>query len=667
MTVALAGNQNCGKTTLFNQLTGSNQHVGNFPGITVEQKTGAVRGEQDLQIVDLPGVYSLRPYSGDELVTRDFLLSGPDGILNIVDATNPERGLYLTLQLLELNIPTVLALNMMDELRENGGDADAALLSRELGIPVVPVSAAKREGLDALTEQVRRTVGRREPPLRTDFCAGPLRQCIRLVEQLVGARCAALRMPPRFCATKLVEDDAPVRQALGLGGGALSIIADCVADMERALGTDRYAALADMRYTFIEKLCARAFKRPGESAGQARSARIDAVLTDKYLGIPIFLGIMLLVFTLTFGPVGGGLSDLLAAAIGALTGAVARTLQAHAVNPVVQSLVLDGIFTGVGSVLGFLPIILTLFFFLSILEDSGYMARVAFLTDRLLHGIGLSGRSIVPMLLGFGCTVPAVLAARMIPSERDRRMTILLTPFMSCSAKLPIYAVFTAAFFQRFQPLVMLLLYAGGVAAGILCGFILRRTVYPGQSAPFVLELPNYRLPSARSVWRLMWDKARDFVARAFTVILTASLLVWLLQTFNYRFDAVQDSARSMLGTLGMAVAPMLAPLGLRDWRVATALLTGLSAKEAVISTLAVLADTSAEQLGAALTGMFTPLSALSFLTFTLLYTPCVAAIAAIARELSARSAVCVVLLQCAVAWLAAALVYQAGTLLGFQ
>ena len=666
MILALAGNQNCGKTTLFNQLTGSNQHVGNFPGVTVEQKSGEVRGHKNIEVVDLPGIYSLRPYSGEEIVARDFLLGGrPDGIINIIDGTNAERNLYLTLQLIQLGLPMVLALNMMDEVRGNGGTIKISKLSAELGIPVVPISAAKREGIEELMEQVELTVGGRVKPKRLDFCSGALHRCIHAITHLVEDHAERLGIPPRFCATKLVEGDGPMLEALALNENEREIIEYSITEMERELGTDRNAALADMRYAFIEKLCAQAVIKPHQSKEHLRSVRIDSLLTHKYLAIPIFLAIMLMIFGLTFGVVGNNLSDLLSALIQYISDGVAGWLQALEINPVVQSLVIDGVFAGVGSVLSFLPIIVTLFFFLSILEDTGYMARVAFVMDKLLRGMGLSGRSFVPMLIGFGCTVPAILATRTLSSERDRRMTILLTPFMSCSAKLPIYAVFTAAFFPRHGTLVMLLLYLGGMGVGILCGLVLRHTTYRGKPVPFVMELPNYRFPSIKNVWQLVWDKAKDFLVRAFTIIFWASLIIWFLQTFNYQLNPVEDSSGSLLATLGMAISPVFLPLGFQDWRATTALITGFTAKEAVVSTLAVLTGSSVTELGTALAAIFTPLTAASFLTFTLLYTPCAAAIAAISREMgSGLSALKVVLMQCGIAWAAATLVYQVGRLL---
>lgn len=668
MTIALVGNQNSGKTTLFNELTGSNQHVGNFPGVTVDQKSGVVKGHPGITVVDLPGIYSLRPYSNEEIVTRDFLLHAkPDGIINILDATNMERNLYLTLQLIELQIPMVLALNMMDEVRGNGGTIQTKALGEQLGVPVVPISAAKREGLEELVDRAVDTVKKRTYPKRLDFCTGALHRCIHAIAHLIEDHAEALSLPPRFCATKLVEGDSPMFDLLALNDNEREMIEHTVEEMECALGTDRNAALADMRYSFIEALVKQTVMKPHKSREQARSLKIDSVLTHRVYAIPIFLLIMLCVFALTFGVIGNTLSDILGAGIDYIINAVDGALTAYGLNPVVHSLIIDGVFAGVGSVLSFLPLIVTLFFFLSMLEDSGYMARVAFVMDKLLRGIGLSGRSFVPMLMGFGCTVPAVMATRTLASERDRRMTILLTPFMSCSAKVPIYAVFTAAFFAEYRAFIMMLLYVGGMVVGVVCGLILKHTAFNGKPVPFVMELPNYRLPSPKSVWLLMYEKAKDFLTRAFTVILIATVVIWFLESFNYQFNLVKDSAQSLLGTLGMAIAPAFRPLGFSDWRISTALITGFTAKEAVVSTLAVLTDANVAELGTALSSMFTPLTALSFLTFTLLYTPCVAAVAAIARELqSAFTALKIVILQCVIAWVCAAFVYQIGRLLLF-
>lgn len=680
MVFALAGNQNCGKTTLFNQLTGSNQHVGNFPGVTVDKKEGVIRpvgaprrrrragdaapGAGDNTVVDLPGIYSLSPYTSEEIVTRDFLLrEKPDGIINIVDATNIERNLYLTLQLIELNLPMVLALNMMDEMRASGSTVDVQRLEEELGVPVVPISAAKNEGIDELIERALAAARAKTPPRRQDFCSGAVHRCIHSLAHIVEDHAEAAGVPNRFAATKLVEGDAPMLEMLRLSDNEVELIGHTVAEMETELGTDREAALADMRYAFIERLCAQTVVKNGESRGHLLSMRIDRVLTGKYTAIPIFLGIMLFIFWLTFGVIGAWLSDLLTLAIDAVTALADRGLTAYGINPVVHSLVIDGVFAGVGSVLSFLPIIVTLFFFLSMLEDSGYMARVAFVMDKLLRRIGLSGRSFVPMLIGFGCSVPAIMATRTLSSDRDRKMTILLTPFMSCSAKLPIYAVFTAAFFPRHGALVMILLYVMGMAIGILAGLLLKSTVYRGNPVPFVMELPNYRLPSPKSVGLLLWDKAKDFLTRAFTVIFVAAIIIWFLQSFDTRLNVVEDGSLSMLAGIGKWIAPAFAPLGFTDWRAATALITGFSAKEAVVSTMAVLTGSTVTTLGGTLSAIFTPLAAFSFLTFTLLYSPCVAAIAAVRREMrSGWAAARVALAQCAVAWLCACAVYQVGS-----
>lgn len=665
MIFALAGNQNCGKTTLFNQLTGSNQHVGNFPGVTVERKDGAIRGHRDVTVVDLPGIYSLSPYSNEEIVTRDFLLKNhPDGIINIVDATNIERNLYLSMQLIELNIPMVIALNMMDEVRNNGGTIKIAEFQEEIGVPVVPISASRNEGIDELIETAVATAGSGRLPKRQDFCSGAVHRAIHSIAHLVEDHAQRIHVPPRFAATKLVEGDAPMMEALELSDNEKDMVGHDVAEMERELHTDREAALADMRYTFIDALCGKTVVKSGESKEHRRSVRIDGVLTSKYFAIPIFLLIMMIVFWLTFGVVGKELSALLSLGIDALTGAVDAGLTAYGINPVVKSLVVDGVFAGVGSVLSFLPTIIVLFFFLSILEDSGYMARVAFVMDKLLRRIGLSGRSFVPMLIGFGCSVPAIMATRTLSSERDRKMTILLTPFMSCSAKLPIYAVFTAAFFPQHGALVMIVLYGMGMLFGVLSGLLMRGTVFHGNPVPFVMELPNYRMPSPKSVLLLMWDKAKGFLARAFTVIFVATIVIWFLQTFDARINVVSSGADSMLAVVGRFLSPIFAPLGFGDWRASTALVTGFTAKEAVISTFAVLAGTNVSQLPAALSAMFSPLTAFTFLTFTLLYTPCVAAINAVKQEMnSVRSALGVVLYQCGFAWIAAFAVYHIGML----
>nr|WP_326172653.1 ferrous iron transport protein B [uncultured Oscillibacter sp.] len=662
MIFALAGNQNCGKTTLFNQLTGSNQHVGNFPGVTVDQKSGTVRGQKDCTVVDLPGIYSIRPYTPEEIVTRDFILNQkPDGIINIVDATNIERNLYLTLQLLEMRIPMVLALNMMDEVTAGGGTIDVKGMSAALGIPVVPISAVKNEGVEELVRMAVTTARSKTPPAVYDFCSpGPVHRCIHAVVHQIEDHAEAAGLPLRFAATKLIEDDGDVRERLRLDQNELELIEHSVQEMEAEHGMDRNAALADMRYDFIEGVCARTVVKCQESRERRRSEAIDRVVTNKYLALPIFFGIILLIFYLTFSVVGQGLSDLLAAGIAALTAAVDAGLTAYGLNPVVHSLVIDGVFAGVGSVLSFLPIIVVLFFFLSILEDTGYMARVAFFMDQLLRKIGLSGRSIVPMLVGFGCSVPAIMSTRTLASERDRRMTILLTPFMSCSAKIPIYAVFSAAFFPRRAALVMIALYFGGILVGIVAAKVLGATAFRGNPVPFVMELPNYRFPSARSVWQLCWDKAKDFLTRAFTIIFVATIIVWFLQTFDTRLNLVTDSSDSLLAAVGAWIAPLFAPLGFGDWRVSTALITGFIAKESVISTLGILTGSGAEVTAAALGTLFSPVTAVSFLAFTLLYTPCVAAISAVKRELgSGWKAAGVAAAQCAVAWTVSLLMYR--------
>ncbi len=666
MIFALAGNQNCGKTTLFNQLTGSNQHVGNFPGVTVDQKIGQIRSTKNCSVVDLPGIYSIRPYTNEEIVTRDFILNEkPDGIINIVDATNIERNLYLTLQLLEMHIPMVLALNMMDEVRGNGGSIDYKQMSEELGIPVIPISAAKDEGIEDLIRAITTTASKRILPKVMDFCEqGPVHRCIHAVSHQVEDHAAAIGMSPRFAATKIVEDDTDIIRQLALSQNELEMMEHSIEEMEKDCGLDRNAALADMRYTFIEKVCAKTVKKCQESREHIRSVRIDNILTHRYLAVPMFLLIMIVVFWLTFGVIGTGLSDLLARGIDAFTALCDRGLTAYGINPVVHSLIIDGVFAGVGSVLSFLPIIVVLFFFLSILEDSGYMARVAFVMDKPLRKIGLSGRSFVPMLVGFGCTVPAVMATRTLSGERDRKMTILLTPYMSCSAKIPIYAVFAAAFFPGKSALVMILLYVSGILAGLISALILNHTAFRGKPIPFVMELPNYRFPSAKSVGQLIWEKAKDFIERAFTVIFVATIIIWFLQTFDTRLNVVTESEQSLLALIGQWIAPLFAPLGFSDWRVPAALITGFTAKEAVVSTLSVLTGTATAQLGTVLGDMFSVRSAASFLVFTLLYTPCVAAIAAVKRELgSGLKAFGVVVLQCAVAWVAAFLVYQAGGL----
>ena len=662
MIFALVGNQNCGKTTLFNQLTGSNQHVGNFPGVTVDSKEGVMRGAKGCSVVDLPGIYSLRPYTAEEIVTRDFILNQkPDGIINIVDATNIERNLYLTLQLLEMQIPMVLALNMMDEVRGNGGTIDVQKMSDELGIPVVPIAAAKNEGIEDLVESAVRVAHTRTLPKRVDFCDdGPVHRCIHAVSHLIEDHAQAAGMARRFAATKLIEGDEDIISRLLLNQNELEMVEHSIVEMENEGKLDRNAAIASMRYDYIERLCSKTVVKCRESREHLRSVRIDHVLTNKYAALPIFVGIMLLIFWLTFDVVGAGLQDLLALGISRLSAVVDHGLTSYGMNPVVHSLIIDGIFAGVGSVVSFLPIIVVMFFFLSILEDTGYMARVAFVMDKLLRKIGLSGRSFVPMLIDFGCTVPAVMATRTLPSARDRRLTILLTPFMSCSAKIPIYAVFTAAFFPQHAVLTMALLYFGGMVVGVLISLLLNHTVFRGNPVPFVMELPNYRLPTLKSVAMLLWDKARDFLQRAFTVIFVATLAIWFLESFDLHLNFVTDSSRSLLASIGRILAPVFRPLGFEDWRVTTALITGFTAKEAVVSTLGILTGAGTEHLSAALSGLFTPLSAVSFLTFTLLYTPCVAAIAAIGRELGGRLRGAVVaVFQCVVAWCVAAGLYQ--------
>ena len=662
MIFALAGNQNCGKTTLFNALTGSNQHVGNFPGVTVDQKSGEVREHKECTVVDLPGIYSLRTYTQEEIVTRDYILNQkPDGIINIVDATNIERNLYLTLQLLELRVPMVLALNMMDEVRANGGTIDVQKLSDDLGIPVVPITAAKGEGVSELMDRAVETAKNRVLPKVYDFCAAnsPVHRCVHAVVHLIEDHAERLGLPPRFCATKLIEGDRDMADRLVLDQNERELLEHCIVQMETENGLDRNASLADMRYTFIEEVTADAVVKCHESKEHKRSVAWDRVLTGKYTALPVFFGVMLLIFWLTFDVIGQGLSDLLALGIDYVTAGVDGALTAYGINPVVHSLIIDGIFAGVGSVLSFLPIIVTLFFFLSILEDTGYMARVAFVMDKLLRKIGLSGRSIVPLLIGFGCSVPAIMATRTVSSDRDRKMTILLTPYMSCSAKIPIYGFFTAAFFTDHKALVMISLYVLGIVVGILAALVMKGTAFRGKPVPFVMELPNYRMPSAKSVGLLLWEKAKDFLQRAFTVIFLATVVIWFLQSFDTRLNVVTDSADSLLALIGQWLAVLFRPLGFGDWRCATALISGFIAKESVVSTLQVLLG------NADITSLFTTRSAISFLVFTLLYTPCIAAVATIRRELGSRiKTVGVVLLQCVVAWLAAYIAYAVGGLL---
>lgn len=627
MILALVGNQNCGKTTLFNQLTGANQHVGNFPGVTVDSKSGAVRGAKDCTAVDLPGIYSLRPYSGEEIVTRDFIIGQkPDGIINIVDAMNIERNLYLTLQLLEMRVPTVIALNMMDEVRANGGTVDIHKLSEEIGVPVVPISAAKNEGIEELISTAYETAKNKVLPRRIDFCEqGPVHRCIHAVTHVIEDHAEAAGISARFAATKVVEGDGDIVAKLDINENERELIEHSVLEMENEGGADRNAALASMRYEFIEKIVADAVVKPEESKEHKRSAKIDRVLTNKYLALPIFIVGMFAIFFLTFEVVGKFLSDLLALGIDALSGLVAQGLDAWGVNGVVKSLIIDGVFAGVGSVLSFLPLIVVLFFFLSVLEDTGYMARVAFVMDKLLRKIGLSGRSFVPMLIGFGCSVPAVMATRTLSSERDRKMTVLLTPYMSCSAKIPIYTVFTAAFFPKYRALVMIGLYVLGMVMAVLVALVFKRTKFKGNPVPFVMELPNYRFPSFKSVVLLMWEKAKDFIVKAFTVIFLATIIIWFLQSFDYRFNFVAAQEDSLLAVIGRFIAPVFRPLGFEDWRIATSLIAGFTAKESVVSTLGVLLGVSTSELAGALGSLFTPLSAFAFLTFVLLYTPCVA------------------------------------------
>lgn len=662
MLLTLVGNQNCGKTTLFNQLTGSNQHVGNFPGVTIEHKIGQIIGWKNYDLVDLPGIYSIRPYSGEEKVSRDFIIERkPDAIINIVDATNIERNLYLTLQLIEMGKPMVLALNMMDELLGNHGSVDIQKLSDRLGIPVVPIAAAKNDGVDELMRVVAETAENAVKPRRIDFCsAGPVHRCIHTVSHVVEDHADKIGVPSRFAATRVIEEDAEIISALKLSDNELELIGHAVLEMENEGGLDRNAALAEMRYRFIEAVCSECVIKAQESKEMLRSVKIDKVLTNKYLAIPMFIAIMGFIFWMTFSVLGKWLSDLLALGIDEVTALVDNALTAYGLNPVVHSLVIDGVFAGVGSMLSFLPIIVVLFFFLAILEDTGYMSRVAFVMDKLLRRIGLSGRSFVPMLIGFGCSVPAIMATRTLSSERDRKMTMLLIPFMSCSAKIPIYAVFTAAFFPDHRGLVMTCLYVFGMLVGIIAAKVLSKTAFTGKPVPFVMELPNYRMPSLKSVLLLMWEKAWDFIRRAFTVIFAATIVIWFLQHFDVRLNVVgEGSTDSLLAIIGTWIAPVFAPLGFGDWRVATALLTGLMAKEAVISTLGVLMNVGANLGSAALGGLFTLPSAVSFLVFCLLYTPCVAALAALRRELgSGVKTVLVMISQCCVAWLAAFCVY---------
>ena len=663
LTFALAGNQNCGKTTLFNQLTGSNQHVGNFPGVTVDRKDGSIRGKSNTLVTDLPGIYSMSPYTSEEIVTRNFVLDEhPKGIINIVDATNIERNLYLTMQLMELDIPMVLALNMMDEVRQNGGSINVNQMEEMLGIPVVPISAAKNEGIDELISHALHVAKYQEQPTEIDYCdvnddGGAVHRCLHAIMHLIEDHASEAGIPVRFAASKLAEGDPLILDSLHLDQNEKEMLEHIIVQMETERGLDRAAAIAHMRFDFIQKICDEIVIKPKESKEHLRSVAIDKVLTGKYTAIPCFVGIMGLVFFLTFGVIGSFLSDLLDIGITALGNQVDALMTSWNVNHALHSLVIDGIFNGVGSVLSFLPIIVTLFFFLSLLEDSGYMARVAFVMDKLLRKIGLSGRSIVPMLIGFGCTVPGVMASRTLPSERDRKMTILLTPFMSCSAKLPIYAFFTAAFFPKHGALVMIALYFGGILMGILMALLMGHTMFSGEAVPFVMELPNYRMPGAKNVGHLLWDKAKDFLQRAFTVIFLATIAIWFLQSFNLHLNMVSDSRDSILALVAGLIAPVFAPMGLADWRISTALITGFLAKESVVSTLSILFGNTA-----ALTSGITPLSAASLLVFCLLYTPCVAAIASIKRELGGKWAIGIVILQCVIAWIAAFFIYLIGS-----
>lgn len=665
--LALAGNQNCGKTTLFNALTGSNQHVGNFPGVTVEKKEGQIKQFKEASIVDLPGIYSLSPYTSEEVVTRDFVIKEkPRAIINIVDATNIERNLYLTLQLMELEVPMVMALNMMDEVRSSGNTIDIDKLSEHLGMPIVPISASKGEGITELVNVIRETVTGEDQPVNFDFCFGEVHKAIHAIAHIIEGQAEEAGYSWRFAATKLVEGDELMMDAMNLSANQRHIVQHVVEEMECKLGTDREAALADMRYSYIEHICSECVIKQRETREQVRSEKIDSLLTHKFLGIPVFLGIMLTIFWLTFDVIGGPLQDLLGEGIDWAVAQLAVLLTSAGVSPWLHALVIDGVCAGVGSVLSFLPVIVLLFFFLSILEDSGYMARVTFVMDKLLRKIGLSGKSFAPMLIGFGCSVPAIMAARTLSSERDQKMTIILTPFMSCSAKLPIYGMITMAFFQSHSGLVMITLYCVGIIVAILSGLLLKNTIFRGDSIPFVMELPAYRLPSAKSVVIHMWEKAKDFLRKAFTVIFLATILIWFLQNFDWTFNMVQDSTQSILASIGSWLAPFFAPLGFGDWRAATALVTGLTAKEAVVSTLSVLTGAATDaQLVIALNSMFTPLSAFAFLAFTVLYMPCVAAFATTRKEMgSTWQAVLTAMYQTGVAYIVALLIYQVGRLI---
>jgi len=663
LTYALVGNQNCGKTTLFNQLTGAKQHVGNFPGVTVDRKSGAIRGYPNTEVTDLPGIYSMSPFSSEEIVSRNFVLQDkPTAIINIVDATNIERNLYLSMQLLEMGIPMVIALNMMDELVGNRGSIDVNTMEAMLGVPVIPISAAKNEGVDELIRHAVHVAKQQEPPLKQDFCdkddhGGAVHRCIHAVIHLIEDHAALAELPVRFAATKAIEGDALILQQLQLDRNEQEMLEHIVRQMETERGLDRSAAIADMRFDFIERLCAQTVIRPQESKERIRSEKIDRILTGRYTAIPCFIGIMVLVFYLTFNVIGGGLQKLLELGIDRLSALTDTALTQLHVNPVIHSLVIDGIFTGVGSVLSFLPIIVTLFFFLSLMEDSGYIARVAFVMDKLLRRIGLSGKSIVPMLIGFGCTVPAVMATRTLTSERDRKMTILLTPFMSCTAKLPIYSFFVSVFFPGKGGLIMSGLYLLGILVGIGAAFLYKDTLFRGEPIPFVMELPNYRLPSVKNVGQLLWEKAKDFLQRAFSVILIATVVVWFLQSFDLQLNMVSDSADSILARISGILVPLFAPLGLGDWRICTALISGFMAKESVVSTLEVL-------FGGTIGSILSPLSAGSLLVFSLLYTPCVAAVASVRRELGGKWAAGLALWQCLIAWVVAFVIHGIGALL---
>lgn len=673
LTFALAGNQNCGKTTLFNQLTGANQHVGNFPGVTVDRKDGTIKNHPEATVTDLPGIYSLSPYSSEEIVTRDFLIKDkPSGIINIVDASNLERNLCLTMQLMELGIPMVLALNMMDEVRENGGSIRVNELEQILGIPVIPISAVKNEGIDELVSHALHVARFMEKPGRIDFCTdsvdkkdpvGAVHRCIHAVVHMIEPEAKQSGLPLRFAATKLIENDVPIEKLLNLTNDKKQAFEHIVSVMEDETGLDREAAISNMRFSFIEKMCQKTVVRPHESKEHKRSMKIDRLLTGRYTAIPCFIAIMALIFVMTFNLVGAWLSDLMSLGVDSVISLIDNALTAVQINPVVHSLVVDGICNGVGSVISFLPTIVTLFFFLSILEDTGYMARVAFVMDKLLRKIGLSGRSFVPMLIGFGCSVPAIMSTRTLSSERDRKMTILLTPFMSCSAKLPIYTLIISVFFPRqYQALVMVGLYIFGIICAIIYALILKSTKFKGEPVPFVMELPNYRLPSAKSVVHLIWEKAKGFIEKAFTIIFVASIIIWFLQTFDARFNVAESPEQSLLAMIGSLVAPIFAPLGFGDWRVSTALITGFTAKESVVSTLTVLMGGNAELVST----LFTPFTAAVFLVFTLLYTPCVAAIATVKREMGGtKAAVATVIIQCAIAWCVAFLIHAVGLAFG--